>query len=233
MGLTNGVYASCRSFKTVKEPIATLSLVHASIPTNVIGVFMREQQAGWLGEHKFEFAERLPAGAEWPRAVPCVDRIDHPNGGRYIIRESRPGYSFWGRGQADLPVYKECRHRIHGPRALLGSAHTFAPRLGALDSDMPCIDVSRHVNDTITTRWSAMCRAMLSREGGDKVADRLVKVTAYMVSGIQVSAPALAPNPQAWQFISPDLAHAVGLNIGVSLLGFVKEIALKTDPRLV
>ena len=232
-GLTNGIYLSSKSFKTVKRPIATVSLVHSSIPDTVIGSILREQQEGWVGAHMFEFAERLPTGHHWPAEIPFADRIEHPNHNRYVIRARRRGYVFYGSGQGDLPVYKESRNRIHGPSALLGSAHTFDPRKGALNTDVPCVDVSRHVCDSIVEHWARMCGMLRARPGADKVAHRLVAVIGYTATGMMHTAPALRPHPVSWQWISPDLAHSVMLNSAVSLLWFVKEMAMKVDSRLV
>ena len=234
-GLTNGVYLSCKSFRTAKRPIATVTLMHSSLPLSVIGTILREQQNLWVGEHAFEFPERLQAGALWPRDVPFADRIEHPNRHRYAIRGERRGYAFYGEGQGDLPVFREAKHRIHGSNALLGSALTFAPRKAALDTHMPSVDVSRHVCDAIIDHWTRMCGVMRSRVGAAKVGLNLLASggAGYKTSGIQHTQPALRPQPLSIQWMSPDLAHCVGLNSAVACLYFVKEMAMKTDSRLV
>ena len=105
--MTNGVYASCESFKTCTRPIATLMLLHSSLPVSVVGDILREQQELWVEDFSFEFALRLPRDARWPREVAFADRVDHHDGERYIVQLSRKGYVHWRRGQGDLPVYKE------------------------------------------------------------------------------------------------------------------------------
>jgi len=252
-GLSNGVYGSCRSFSTVKDPMATFTVLHGSIPTNVIGAMFREQQNLWLSEQTFEFALRLAPDADWPVETPFADRIEHSNGERYVIQGARKGYKLYGKGQGDLPVYKEnsalgggleeksqknmhfcdSESRIHGQSALLGCASTFEPRLGPLNTDVPCIDVSRHVGDAIIDNWSRMCKQMRSRGGADQVGATLLTGPAYTASGIQANDPAFAPHPISLQYLSPDLMHSIALNSGVHLLSFVRERAMHTDRNLV
>ena len=105
--MTNGVYASCGSFKTVKRPITTLTLLHGSIPLSVVGDMLRAQQRSWVEQHDFEFARKLAAGEPWPRGSPFANRVTHRDGERYIVQARRKGYVFWGTGQGDLPVFKE------------------------------------------------------------------------------------------------------------------------------
>ena len=121
-GMTNGVYASCSSFGTVARPMATLTLLHSSIPLSVIGDIMREQQQLWVGHHNFEFAYHFPGDAPWPRDVAFPDRIQHPNGRRYVVQGERSGYIFWGTGQGDLPVYRENSGLLTLPPCLWFSA---------------------------------------------------------------------------------------------------------------
>jgi len=254
-GLTNGVYGCCRSFRTAKDPIATFAALHSSIPTHVIGSIFRQQQELWVSRETFEFPLKLSRDADWPEEVPFADRITHSNDERYVIQGARTGYVLIDKGQADLPVYKEnsalgreevvlknnvknprfvaLEHRIHGTSALLGCASTFEPRMGPLLTDIPCVDVSRHVGDAIIDNWTRMCKQMRSRPGAAKVGASLLAGAAYTASGIQASDPAFAPHPVAMQYLSPDLLHSIALNSGVALLSFVRERAMRTDQHLV
>ena len=137
-GLTNGVYASCESFKTVKRPMATLMLLHSSMPLSVVGDVLREQQRLWVAEHRVEFAKKLPRGARWPREVAYADRITHHDGERYVVQLNRSAWIHWSRGQGDLPVYREnsaktpSKHNqdtghVSQNTAFMGKPHSWGP----------------------------------------------------------------------------------------------------------
>ena len=89
----------------------------------------------------------------------------------------------------------DTEHRIHGQTALLGSSYTFDPRKGSLNTNVPCIDVSRHVSDGLMDRWVRMCNTMRSRPGIHKVGDNVLTGKAYTASGIQGTDIALRPHP--------------------------------------
>ena len=42
---TNGIYARSESFRTAQTPIVTLSMMHGSMPTEVFGKLLTNQQA--------------------------------------------------------------------------------------------------------------------------------------------------------------------------------------------
>lgn len=133
LGLTNGVYACCKSFRTADDPIATLAMLHGSIPTSVIGAIINEQQELWVSPHTFEVAEKLAPGERWPRHVKFADRVRHPNGHRYMVMQNREGHIFYGEGQADLPVFKEnsAHHRkLYSHNSVTNLWHFFGQGTG-------------------------------------------------------------------------------------------------------
>ena len=230
-GLTNGVYVSCTSFRTLQSPVATVALLHNSLPTRVIAHMFTWQQPEWLHRHEMEVACKLNPGEDWPRGVGFCDRVEHPDGSRYYV--VAPGAYVWlNKGIGDLPVFKECLHRIHGPTALLGSSFTFEPRQGPLVTSPPSNDARRRVSDAAVTRWSRMLDALRTRAGADKIGQKFM-MTAKTVAGITPAAPDFGNYPRTWVWDIPEGLHCMALNNATSVLFLLKVTAKTFDPQLV
>lgn len=232
MGLTNGVYLSCLSFGSRVPPIVTTTLLAGELPSLVFGKMLTREQETWVESYDFEFPRPLRQGEQWALETRLSDRIQHPDGCRYVV-EARKGYIMFADGLGDLPVFKELRGRVWGTSAHAGCALTFDHRKGPLVTDVPVTDVTRHVSDQFLVNWGNMCEDLRARRGRQRIGETRLAGPAKTLSGTHPKLPDLHPWPVGWQFNTPDFMHCAVLNGCVHLTGFVREEVEKVDKESV
>ena len=221
----------CDSFDHDDSPVATITLLHKSLPAKVYGAIILKQQKAWV--HKCEggvqCARRIPSAGPWPAYARLSDRWTHHNGHRYVI-DSRPLYIWIHKRVGDLPVFKEDRSRSSGMKALLNCAYTFDHRKQPLDTKVPCTDATRHVSDAVVKKWSDMCATLAGRSGNDRVGDKWLDGTAKKVTALQPRPAILHTMPGMIQVDSPEPWHLVVLNSAVVIANFARELVEQHDP---
>ena len=223
----------CDSFDTKDKPVATITLLHKSLPSSVYGAMIMQQQTHWAEScDGVQCARRLAPAEEWPADTRLSDRWTHCNGGRYAIDE-RPVYIWYRKRTGDLPVFKEDRSRSSGMKALINCSLTFDHRKQPLQVDIPVNDAMRHVSDAVINKWEAMCEDLRSRDGRHRVGATLLKGPAKKVSALQPKRGTLHTMPSAIQTNCPETWHHIVLNSCVVLINFAREIAEQYDPESV
>ena len=230
MGLTNGVYLRCDSFDTAAAPMATMTLLHKSLPDKVWGSMILQQQTHWV--HKYDdvqVAHRLQPDEPWPVDVRLSDRWTGPDGVRSVIYR-QPVYVWIHKTGGDLPVFKASRNRSSGMKALINCSSTFDHRKGPLKPDIPCNDATRQVSDAVVRKWHTMCSDLQGRTGRDVVGSKHINDTGKKISALQPGPGALHTMPGMVQADSPEMFHHVVLNNCVVVINFVRELIEKHDP---
>ena len=230
VGLTNGVYMKCDSFDTEAAPVATMTLLHKSLPNDVWGAMILQQQKHWVKKYpRVQVARRLPPDEPWPVSARLSDRWTDPDGVRSVIDE-RPVYIWLHKLSGDLPVFKASRNRLSGMKALVNHSSTFDHRKQPLITDVPCNDVTRQVSDAVVRKWTQMCARLRSRPGNDRVGDTFINGSTRKVSGLQPRKGPLHSHPNMIQADSGEAFHSLALNSAVVVVNFVREIVERHDP---
>ena len=230
VGLTNGVYLRCDSFDVEAAPVATITLLHKSLPDDVWSSMILAQQTHWVQAFEnVQVATRLAPGEPWPADARLSDRWTEPDGGRLVV-DRRKLYIWYRKRLGDLPVFKTDRNRSAGMKALINNSATFDHRKEALRTDVPCNDVTRQVSDAVVHRWHKMCDRLRARPGRARVGETILDGSAKKVSALQPRKGPLHTHPGMVQADSPETFHWLVLNSSVVVVAFVRQLAEKHDP---
>lgn len=206
--------------------------MEGSLPLSVVGTIMTSQFPEFVGKLDVRALEQVDAGAEWSPSVHQIDRIDHVDGNRYVMKDTVL-YTMFVQHMGDLPVHLETKGKLWGMTMLCNNSLTFDHRDGDLVAWPPADDASRFVTTAATEQFSDMCSAVRKRLRGAKIGKDLIKKIWRKITGLQSHALPVAGWPLAEMSITTEFWHAGPQNSFITAQQCLLAILEKVDSGLV